>query len=763
MYRVTCDGFPLLDWRDNDLVLAAAKLRLEVNTVGDGSFTIYDSHPYFDKLARLRSVIEVSDETGVIFRGRATGDSIDFDNGMDVDMEGALAYFNDSLVRPFSFPGDFLQNADYIAAEESGNVIAFFLGWLIDNHNAQVEDFQKLKLGNVTVTDPNNYISRSSSDHASTWDTLRGKLFESSLGGYLCIRYEADGNYIDYLSEFTETNSQEIAFGENLLDLTREAEASGIYTAMLPVGALGLTIANLDDGDWSEDIVKSGDTVYSRKAVAQYGWIYAPVSESTWEDVTQEINLLTKAAERLGGNGALLSAVEATAVDLHFTDAQIESLRIYKNVKVHSAPHGLSEIFPLSKLEIDLIDPKRTKITVGKRLPSWTEIAALREEEAKINFSRLSKTDSEIMMEVSKEITALSNGIVETLKDYSTRTQTAEMIADEVSKSIDGKLESYSTRTQTAEAIKDAVKGFINGDEVSNSIETALDGVKLEANSADGSTVITLTGAGTKIKTTTLDITVKSANINGKLTASQIETDNLKVKAANITGTLTLGQLPDGVASLDDLLTESDITIITENAIRTASISANQIAAGLLDASAIVMNGIMQIIGEDAIGNTAIGYVGANPAKGAVVLASQNANVACMANNSAAKLSYHEQKMMWVHSGGCYSSETVQVYSDRTLKNAISYDLAAEKELFKMLRPCSFVYNNDQDSKKHWGFIAQDFIQSAEDVGMDAAALAVIGQYDGKYSLGYGEVTALNTLMIQDVIKRLDAMEKVGN
>lgn len=578
MYRVTCDGFPLLDWRDNDLILTAAKLRLEVNTVGDGSFTIYDSHPYFDKLARLRSVIEVSDETGVIFRGRATGDSIDFDNGMDVDMEGALAYFNDSLVRPFSFPGDFLQDADYIAAEESGNVISFFLGWLIDNHNEQVEDFQKLKLGNVTVTDPNNYISRSNSEHASTWDTLRGKLFESSLGGYLCIRYEADGNYIDYLSEFTETNSQEIAFGENLLDLTREAEASGIYTAMLPVGALGLTIANLDDGDWSEDIVKSGDTVYSRKAVAQYGWIYAPVSESTWEDVTQEINLLTKAAERLGGNGALLSAVEATAVDLHFTDAQIESLRIYKNVKVHSAPHGLSEIFPLSKLEIDLIDPKRTKITVGKRLPSWTEIAALREEEAKINFSRLSKTDSEIMMEVSKEITALSNGIVETLKDYSTRTQTAEMIADEVSKSIDGKLESYSTRTQTAEAIKDAVSGFVDGEEVDTIVETALGNISLSVSNGTDSSTLTLKLGETTIKSETIKMT-------GLVTIAGLKGGTTTIDGACIkTGTIDAERIAvsGGATDLAEILAglESGETVIDGGCIATNSLYANQMHLG---------------------------------------------------------------------------------------------------------------------------------------------------------------------------------------
>lgn len=400
MYHITCDGLPLLDWRDDTLFLVDPKVKLEVNTVGEGSFTIYKNHPHYSKLKKLKSVFEVTDDNGVIFRGRATGDTTDFDHGMFVDMEGAMAYFNDSIVRSFNFPDDFLGNTDYIAAANSGNVVAFFLGWLIDNHNSQVQDFQKMKLGNVTVRDPNNILSRSSSEYASTWEVLKAKLFDSALGGYLCIRYEADGNYIDYLSEFTETNSQEIAFGENLLDLKRESEASETYSAIIPIGVIGLTIEGIADRNVTDDIVKRGDTLYSKKAVEEYGWIYAPVAETTWEDVTDDANLLTKGAEWLANRGGLLHAMEATAVDLHFTDDQVESLRIYKNVNVHSEPHGVTESLPLAKLEIDLLNPQNTKITVGKTLLALTERTAFLQEEAKKKYSKLSKNDDEIRLEV---------------------------------------------------------------------------------------------------------------------------------------------------------------------------------------------------------------------------------------------------------------------------------------------------------------------------------------------------------------------------
>ena len=392
MYKVFCDGYPLLDLRDNDLILVNPKVKLAVNKVGEASFTMYKNHPHYDKLKRSRSIFEIADEIGVIFRGRMTGDTIDFDNGKAVDLEGAMAYFNDSIVRPYHFPDDFSSDPEYIAASKSGNVIQFYLNWVITNHNNQVQEFQRFKLGNVTVTDPNNYLYRYGEKYASTWETLQADLFNSALGGYLCIRYEDDGNYIDYLSKFEQTNTQEIVFGENLMDLKNETDVTATYSAIIPLGGEiqrtinkgtvegayvdfeltetikeELNIKGLADGYVTDDIVKQGDTLYSVSAVQQCGWIYAPTAETTWDDVTKAENLLMKGIEWLQTKGMMSSnTIEVTAVDLHFSDAEIISFRMYRNINVRSAPHGVVSTYPLSELDIDLLNPQSTKITVGE-------------------------------------------------------------------------------------------------------------------------------------------------------------------------------------------------------------------------------------------------------------------------------------------------------------------------------------------------------------------------------------------------------------
>lgn len=369
MYQIKCDNNVLLDLRDDDLILSSPKLDLETNTCGNCSFTIHSNHPYYDRLQKMKSVFTVLEDGNTIFKGRMLTDSLDWNNSKKVELEGILAYFNDSIISPFNFPEDWENDSNY---SNSANVVEFFLNWIITQHNSQVQEFQKFRLGNVTVTDPNNYISRSSQDHITAWECLSKKLFDSSLGGYLCIRYEADGNYIDYLSSFPLTNTQTIEFGENLLNLTSDVTASETVSAVLPVGKDGITIETLSDGSLTSDLIKSGKVIYSLSAVNTYGYICAV---QKWDDVTNESNLQTKGMNWLAQQGVMLSnSINLNAVDLHYSDDQIASFRINRNVVVTSEPHNYHATYQLTKLSIDLLKPQNTKIKLGNSFSSLTDV-----------------------------------------------------------------------------------------------------------------------------------------------------------------------------------------------------------------------------------------------------------------------------------------------------------------------------------------------------------------------------------------------------
>ena len=385
MFQITCDGNVIYDPRDRELTVGSPQLALEVNTAGSASCLLYPDHPRAGSLRKLSSTIEITEGTNTLFRGRLIDDVKSFYNARMMTCEGALDYLNDSVIRPYRFPEDFQHDEDYIDAAENGNVIEFFLGWLIDQHNAQVGQDRQLHLGTVTMTDPNNYISRSSEGYTKTWDVLRDKLFDSSLGGYVYARYESNGTFIDYLSELTEQSVQDVVFGENLLDLEQAINATETYTVVLPLGAKDddpdsetyeqrLTIAELPDGEITEDLIKDGDQIYSLSGVAAYGRICAPVDETTWDDVSIAINLRSKAAEWLANKAVKLQqTITVKAVDLYFTGEAQEIFLPYTLINVGSTPHSVSDTFALTKITYDIANPANSDLTLGATKRTLTD------------------------------------------------------------------------------------------------------------------------------------------------------------------------------------------------------------------------------------------------------------------------------------------------------------------------------------------------------------------------------------------------------
>lgn len=483
--HIICDGEVIYDPKDPMLQLGMPKVKYQTGAADGASFVMYPNHPRASAPQKLKSTFEIKDGTDIIFRGRLTDDEKDLYNARTMSLEGALAYLNDSVIRPFSFPEDFLEDPDYITAAESGNVVAYLLGWILTQHNAQVAEDRQLLLGTVTVADANNYITRGSEDYKTSWETVKDKLFGSALGGYLYARYESDATYVDYVSAFTQTAPQEVVFAENLVDLSQTADAEETYSVVLPLGAKAdeedggarLTIAELPDGDVTSDIVKKGDQLYSRAAVAAYGWICAPTEDTTWDDVTLASNLQSKAAAYLANTAAKQTqTIEVSAADLHFTDDQIRAFRPYQKVIVKSPPHGLTESYDLTSLTLNLAAPQDTRLTLGATQRTLTDqnAAGQRSTDRKIeSVQKDVKGTTKDISALSQRVTQQSTSIIQdaqqiivqaladyvTTSDYETFRQTLETTLSVMA----GQIElNFKTTTDQLNTLDGDVQRFFN-------------------------------------------------------------------------------------------------------------------------------------------------------------------------------------------------------------------------------------------------------------------------------------------------------------
>ena len=354
MYRVYSDGLLLYHSKLENLKIFNPTVELEVNKTGSFQFTVYPDHSRYNLIRKLKSIISVYQDDYLLFRGRVLDDEIGWHNEKKIACEGELAFLLDSIVRPYDFTGS----------------IKDYLKMLLDSHNSQVDTEKRFVLGNVTVTDANDYIFRSNIDYTATWTELNVKLLDL-LGGYIVVRHENDVHYLDYLKDFTLLAPQTITFGKNLLDLKRIRKGADIATAVIPLGA---KLKDAEGNDTDERLTiaalnAGSDTIVDENAKAQYGLIAKTV---IFDNVTEAANLLTKGKAHLAQLVNLPETIELTAADMATVGADVASFHLGTKVRVESKPHGIDQLFTVSKLSINLFEPASNKLTLGGVVDTFT-------------------------------------------------------------------------------------------------------------------------------------------------------------------------------------------------------------------------------------------------------------------------------------------------------------------------------------------------------------------------------------------------------
>lgn len=470
MYQVYCDGQLLHDPRLQEYQLLSPSLSLELNKTGSFTFTQYPNHPMAGLVQKLKSVIEVKKDGVVLFRGRPLSSKEGFYRQQDYTCEGELAFLLDSRVRPF---------------EMAGGVTELFT-YLINQHNKQVDKTKRFQVGTVTVTDPNDYINRSNVTYETTWDILNTRLL-NTLGGYLWVRHEADGVYLDYLADFPYMSTQRITFGENLLDYARTRDGSEIATALIPLGAR-LTDA---DGKQTEerltisDVNDGKDYVYDQAAVEQYGWIF---TTQNWDDVTQAGNLKQKGLDALREKIKTVATIEMTAADLSQMDKSFDDFRIGQYVFVDSPPHGMDgEKFLVTKMTLNLSDPSQNKLIFGRVKSSFTEETNRDHQTVGDLISRTEAIESDYV--TNDTVTSITEDV------WTRIDQTAESIMSEVGSTYvtsEGFEEELSTRfTQTEEGWEMTFNQFRQWVEAENGeTQTAFEELRKYIRFLDGNIIL---------------------------------------------------------------------------------------------------------------------------------------------------------------------------------------------------------------------------------------------------------------------------------
>lgn len=347
MYKIFCDNNLIFDL-SNDMSLTSPILKLQDNNAGTLEFGMLPGDDIYDKIKKMKSEILVYSEGKPIFSCRPIDENVDFKNIKKITCEGALAYLNDSVQRPHEYHNLSIRG---------------YLETLITNHNLQVSDPRlQFEVGVVTVHDDNDSIYKYT-NWESTLQVIKTDLIDK-YGGHLRVRIEGDKKYLDYLKDYPKTNTQVIEFGTNLLDFTKNIDATQIVTAVIPLGARleESSIPKLEERLTIKSVNNGIDYVTSPLAIDTYGWIFKTV---TWDDVHKPLILKHKGEEYLKSIQFENVVIKVRAIDLHMVDVNIEQIELLDQVRVISKPNGLDKIFPVSELTIDMTNPQANSITLG--------------------------------------------------------------------------------------------------------------------------------------------------------------------------------------------------------------------------------------------------------------------------------------------------------------------------------------------------------------------------------------------------------------
>ncbi|MFL2063968.1 phage tail protein [Latilactobacillus sakei] len=394
-------------------LVSAGKLTLKESDIDDFELSVNQNNPLFGRVKPLQTHIVLKQDNTILFKGRALKPKHEMTSSgqfvQSFSFESILAYLLDSTQR---------------FREVHNTSPADFFRLLITAHNSQVPAYKQFKVGNVDVTNSTDNVYRFI-DYANTYNTIKDKLI-SRLGGFLRVRIESDGNYIDYLKDPGKEHSTDnpIKVGRNLKSASVEIDPTNVITRFIPLGATiesnnpngetnvanpRITIASVNGGR---------DYIDIPELQAVFGIINGT---NVWDDVHTPETLKPKAEQWVR---------DQTAAEEHWTISAVEiGLDRFKTFNVSDSYQFINpavaepQLLRITQKVIDVLSPHSSSLTIGDKKKTLTQYQSDALNAAKqvdvlksrvaaqtakiVTISNEMKTTNEALTTAQKELTLL--------------------------------------------------------------------------------------------------------------------------------------------------------------------------------------------------------------------------------------------------------------------------------------------------------------------------------------------------------------------
>ncbi|MDN6288891.1 MAG: phage tail protein [Tetragenococcus koreensis] len=380
---------------------------------------------------------------------------------------------------------------------------------VIDVHNGDLEPHQRFKLGNVTVTNSTDNIY-GFIGYGDTYSEIKEN-FIDRFGGYLSVREEPDGTYLDYLADDPPLKNTKISIRGNLREFRRELDPTEIKTRIIPLGA------RIEPAEGEESYVSmpridaksvnNDKDYFDDEALRQeFGII---VGKLEYDDIHDPQYLPLRADQFFQNQKAAKVSYQVSALQTYLTDNEVDELEVGYRYPVSTAPaFNIEEELEIIAMQISSDRPQRPDLTIGEQYKTLSQYQADANRQ-RLTVQQLEERISSLgnkNVQLSQSLDEAKSSVTQLKTALQYNDDTGISIAlndiDETLEILKGDLDSIPIATQTSNGLMsitdkiklDGLQNYSIATEAADGLLSAVDKTKL--NKLENYDVVTATTNG---------------------------------------------------------------------------------------------------------------------------------------------------------------------------------------------------------------------------------------------------------------------------